>query len=66
MDDHDPQRRIAEPQQRRHHQDAPVGAAITLLSVDGLLVLLAQAQHTAPETTAARVPDTHGRGGRPR
>jgi hypothetical protein len=53
MDDHDPQRRIAEPQPRWHRRDAPVGAASTLLRVDGLLLLLAQAQHPAPETTAA-------------
>jgi hypothetical protein len=57
MDDHDPQRRITEPQPRWHHQGAPVGAGSTLLRVGGLLVLLAQAQHTAPERTAARAPD---------
>jgi hypothetical protein len=43
MDDHDPQRRIAERQQRWHGWGAPVGAGIALLSVGGFLVLLAVA-----------------------
>jgi putative ABC transport system permease protein len=36
MDDHDPQRRITEPQPRWHHRDAPVGAAVIGVVIAGL------------------------------